>query len=309
MRIVFMGTPDFAVPSLEKLIESHQVIGVYTRADKPKGRGQKLQYTPVKEKALENNIPVFQPKTLRNNREAMDILRELKPDAIVVAAYGMILPKEMLQLPPFGCINVHASLLPQLRGAAPINWAIIRGHEKTGITTMLMSEGLDTGDILLEEETPIGENETAGELFDRLSILGGELLIKTLEELEKNDITPRPQDDSESSYAPMLSKELGHINWNMDSKQVHNLIRGVNPWPGAYCFYEGRMLKILEAAYNEEPNNGEPGKILESTKGSLEIGCRSGRIIVKKIQELGGKKMDIGAYLNGHTICEGYYIK
>jgi methionyl-tRNA formyltransferase len=309
MRIVFMGTPDFAVPSLERLIECHQVVGVFTRVDKPKGRGQKLQYTPVKEKALENNISVFQPKTLRMNSEAVDTLKELKPEAIVVAAYGMILPKEILELPPLGCINVHASLLPQLRGAAPINWAIIRGHEKTGITTMLMGEGIDTGDMLLKEETLIGQDETAGELFDRLSILGGEILIRTLEKLEKGSITPLPQDDSKSSYAPMLSKELGHINWDMDSKQVHNLIRGVNPWPGAYCFYEGKMLKILDADFSEESKNGQPGKILKSQKGLLEIECRNGRILVKQIQELGGKRMDIVAYLNGHTICEGYYLK
>lgn len=309
MRIVFMGTPDFAVPALEKLIDCHQVVGVFTRVDKPKGRGQKLQYTPVKEKALENGIPVFQPKSLRMNSEALNILKELKPDAIVVAAYGMMLPKEILEMPKFGCVNVHASLLPELRGAAPINWAIIRGHSKTGITTMLMSEGLDTGDILLKEETPIGENETAGELFDRLSIIGGGLIIRTLEELEKGRITPLPQEDSESSYAPMLSKELGHINWDMDSRQVHNLIRGVNPWPGAYCFYEGRMLKILKADYAEGPEKGEPGKVLKAQKGMLEIGCRNGKILVKQIQELGGKRMDIRAFLNGHTICEGYYLK
>lgn len=309
MRIVFMGTPDFAVPTLERLIECHQVVGVFTRIDKPKGRGQKLQYTPVKEKAMEHGIPVFQPKSLKKNNEVMDILKELNPDAIVVAAYGMILPKEILDLPRFGCINVHASLLPELRGAAPINWAIIRGYDKTGITTMLMGEGLDTGDILLKEETPIGENETAGELFDRLSIIGGSLLIRTLEELERGSIVPLPQDESKATYAPMLSKELGHINWNMDSKQVHNLIRGVNPWPGAYCFYEEKMLKILSADYVEGPENGEPGKVIKAQKGVLEIACRRGKIIVKQIQELGGKKMDIGAYLNGHTICEGYYLK
>lgn len=309
MRVVFMGTPDFAVPTLEKLIECHQVVGVFTRTDKPKGRGQKLQFTPVKEKALENGIPVFQPKSLKMNSEAIDILKELKPDVIVVAAYGMILPKEILELPPLGCINVHASLLPDLRGAAPINWAIIRGYDKTGITTMLMGEGLDTGDILLKEETAIGENETAGELFDRLSVIGGELLIRTLEELKQGRIVPIPQDDSKSTYAPMLSKELGHINWNMDCRQVHNLIRGVNPWPGAYCFYEGKMLKILSAEYVDGPENGEPGKVLKSQKGMLEIGCKRGKIRIKQIQELGGKKMDIGAYLNGHTICEGYYLK
>jgi len=309
MRIVFMGTPDFAVPTLERLIECHQVVGVFTRIDKPKGRGQKLQYTPVKEKAMEHGIPVFQPKSLKKNNEVMDILKELNPDAIVVAAYGMILPKEILDLPRFGCINVHASLLPELRGAAPINWAIIRGYDKTGITTMLMGEGLDTGDILLKEETPIGENETAGELFDRLSIIGGSLLIRTLEELERGSIVPLPQDESKATYAPMLSKELGHINWNMDSKQVHNLIRGVNPWPGAYCFYEEKMLKILNADYVEGPENEVPGKVIKAQKGVLEIACRRGKIIVKQIQELGGKKMDIGAYLNGHTICEGYYLK
>lgn len=309
MRVVFMGTPDFAVPTLEKLIECHNVVGVFTRVDKPKGRGQKMQFTPVKEKALGNGIPVFQPKTLRKNSEVLDILKELKPDAIVVAAYGMILPKEILELPRFGCINVHASLLPELRGAAPINWAIIRGYNKTGITTMLMGEGLDTGDILLKEETDIGRNETAGELFERLSILGGSLLIRTLKELEQGSIIPEPQDNSKATYAPMLSKELGHINWNMDSRQVHNLIRGVNPWPGAYCFYDGKMLKILSADYVEGQENGESGKVLKAQKGMLEIGCRSGKIRVKQIQELGGKRMDIGAYLNGHTICEGNYLK
>ena len=309
MRIVFMGTPDFAVPALERLLECHEVVGVFTRVDKPKGRGHKMQCTPVKERALEAGIPVYQPKTLKHNSQVLDILKELRPQVIVVAAYGMLLPKDILELPEYGCINVHASLLPELRGAAPINWAIIRGNDKTGVTTMLMAEGLDTGDMLLKEETAIGDNETAGELFDRLSILGGELLIKTLHKLEKGELTPIPQDDSKSSYAPMLSKELGHINWNMDSRQVHSLIRGVNPWPGAYCFYEDKMLKILEAECVDAPSDGEPGKVLKAHKGVLEIGCRKGSILVKQIQELGGKRMSTEAYLNGHTICEGYYLK
>lgn len=222
-----MGTPDFAVPTLKRLIEEHEVVGVFTQPDKPKGRGQKMQYTPVKELALQHNIPVYQPKSIRKEKEYIDILKKLSPDVGVVVAFGQILPKEVLDIPKYGCINVHASLLPKLRGAAPINWSIINGDNVTGITTMQMDVGLDTGDMLLKEEVEILDTDTAGTLHDKLMVVGAELLIKTLKAIEDGSIKPEKQDDSLSSYAPMLNKELGHIDWNKDAREVFNLIRGV----------------------------------------------------------------------------------
>lgn len=305
MKTIFMGTPDFAVPTLEKLIINHEVAGVFTQPDKPKGRGQLMQFTPVKGMAIEHGIPVYQPIKLKNDREAIEEIKRINPDVIVVVAYGQILPKEILDIPRLGCINVHASILPGLRGAAPINWSIIKGFKTTGVTTMLMAEGLDTGDMLLKSEIEIGENETAGELHDRLMVIGGELLIKTLEGMEKGEIIPEKQRDELSSYAPMLSKELGHINWDDDSKDIYNLIRGVSPWPGAYSFYKGRMIKIWKASLKNGLENNEPGKVMNVKKDGIEIACRHGSIIIKEIQEVGSKRMDIASYLNGHSFEAG----
>lgn len=308
MKIVFMGTPDFAVPTLKMLIDKHEVAAVFTQPDRPKGRGQKLQMSPVKEIALLHNIPVYQPLKLKNDTESLNIIKGISPDAIVVVAFGQILPKEILDIPKFGCINVHASLLPELRGAAPINWAIIRGNKYTGITTMKMDVGLDTGDMLLKEVIEIGSKETAGELHDRLMVIGGELLIKTLEMLDKNMIVPEKQDDTKSTYAPMLSKELGHIDWNKSSKDVYNLIRGVIPWPGAYFYYDDKMIKIWKAERVKDIKE-TPGKIIDVNEDGIKIACDDGAIVIKELQEVGGKRMDVLSYLNGHEIKIGKIVK
>ena len=300
-----MGTPEFSVPSLERLIKEYDVVGVFTQPDRPKGRGQKVQFTPVKEIALKHNIPVFQPERLRKDNQSIESLRKLNPDVIVVIAYGQILPKEVLEIPVHGCINVHASLLPRLRGAAPINWAIINGYTRTGITTMLMDEGLDTGDMLLKEEIDILEGETAGELHDRLMILGADVLIKTLKALESGQLKPEKQDDSMSTYAPMLKKELGRINWDKNAKDIYNLIRGVTPWPGAYCYYKGTMIKIWKADKIDEGDRSNPGEILKVSREGIEVACRKGSIIIKELQEVGGKRMNVAAYLNGHNLKSG----
>ena len=259
MRIVFMGTPDFAVPCLQAVLDDgHEVCGVFTQPDKPKGRGYTLTPPPVKELALKYNLPVYQPNSLRTG-EAYEILKELAPDLIAVVAYGKILPKEILDLPPMGCVNVHGSLLPKYRGAAPIQWAVLNGDKVTGVTTMFMAEGMDTGDILLTEETEIPENETSGELFDRLKDMGARLLVKTIHGLEKGELTPIPQNEAEATHAPMLSKELSAIDWNTSAWEVHNKVRGLSPWPTAHTMFRGKRMKVLETEVFPE-KNGEPGK-------------------------------------------------
>lgn len=305
MRIIFMGTPDFTVPSLKRLIGEYEVVGVFTQPDRPKGRGQKLQMSPVKELALKYNIPVFQPERLRRDMEALNKIKELEPDLIVVIAFGQILTKEVLDIPGFGCINVHASLLPRLRGAAPINWAIINGDKKTGITTMMMDEGIDTGDMLLKEEVEISEDETAGELHDKLMEIGSNLLMKTLKLLEDGKLVREKQEDSISTYAPMMSKELGKINWAEDADKIHNLIRGVTPWPGAYCFYKGTMVKLWKTKKINGETGMSPGTIVRVSRDSIEVACGKGKIAVLELQEVGGKRLSVSNYLNGHCILEG----
>ncbi|GFR35062.1 methionyl-tRNA formyltransferase [Thermobrachium celere] len=309
MKVVFMGTPDFAVPTLKKLIEKHDVIAVFTQPDKPKGRGQKVQYSPVKEVALEYGIPVLQPNRIKKEVEYIEKLKELNPDVCVVVAYGQILPKEVLDIPKYGCINVHASLLPELRGAAPINWAIINGNKITGITTMQMDVGLDTGDMLLKREVEILDTDTAGSLHDKLMVVGAELLIETLDKLEKGELTPQKQDDSLATYAPMMDKELGHIDWNKSSREVFNLIRGVTPWPSAYFYYDDKMIKVWRCELVEGFTNEVAGKIVEVNRDGVKVSCKEGIIILKEIQEQGGKRMDIATYLNGHTFEVGKVLK
>ncbi|MCX7904203.1 MAG: methionyl-tRNA formyltransferase [Caloramator sp.] len=309
MRAIFMGTPDFAVPTLRRLIELHEVLAVFTQPDKPKGRGQKMQPPPVKEVAIKYNIPVYQPQKLKNNKEAIDLIKSLNPEVIVVVAYGQILPKEILDIPKYGCINVHASLLPKLRGAAPINWAIINGFKATGVTTMLMDVGLDTGDMLLKREVEIKDDETAGELHDRLMIIGADLLIETLGKIKDGSIIPEKQEDSISSYAPMLSKDMGHINWDKNNIEIYNLIRGLLPWPGAYFFYKNNMIKIWKAKIGNNNINEVPGKILDVTRDGIEIACKEGSIIITELQEMGGKRMPVGSYLNGHNIEIGSILE
>ena len=302
MRIVFMGTPDFAVPSLQALIDAgHDVCAVYTQPDKPQGRKQILTAPPVKTLALEHDIPVFQPNTLKNEDEQAR-LRELAPEVIIVVAYGKLLPKAVLDIPPHGCINVHGSLLPRWRGAAPIQWAVIVGDEMAGVTTMQMAEGLDTGDMLLTYETKVGEKETAGELFDRLAQSGAELLTQTLVKLD--EITPRPQDDAQSCYAHMLDKQMAVIDWSKSAHEIDCLIRGLNPWPIALTTLSGERLKVFAA---EKANgNGEPGTVLaaDPNKG-LTVACGEGALGLTEIQLVGGKRMKATDFLRGHAIEVG----
>lgn len=309
MKVVFMGTPDFAVPTLKRLIEEHEVIAVFTQPDKPKGRGQKMQFTPVKEVAVEQNIPVYQPTRLKKEPEYIEKLKELNPDVCVVVAYGQILPKEVLDIPKYGCINVHASLLPELRGAAPINWAIINGNRVTGITIMQMDVGLDTGDMLLKAEVEILDSDTAGSLHDKLMLVGAELLIETLKKVESGEIIPQKQDDSLSSYAPMMDKNLGHIDWSKDARDVFNLIRGVTPWPGAYCYYQDKMIKIWKCEIIDDEKNYDAGKIIKVDKDGIKVACSKGIIVIKELQEQGGKRMDASTYLNGHDVIVGEVLK
>ena len=302
MRIVFMGTPDFAVPSLQALIDAgHDVCAVYTQPDKPQGRKQILTAPPVKTLALEHDIPVFQPNTLKNEVEQAR-LRELAPEVIIVVAYGKLLPKAVLDIPPHGCINVHGSLLPRWRGAAPIQWAVIAGDEMAGVTTMQMAEGLDTGDMLLTYETKVGEKETAGELFDRLAQSGAELLTETLVKLD--EITPRPQDDAQSCYAHMLDKQMAVIDWSKSAHEIDCLIRGLNPWPIALTTLSGERLKVFAA---EKANGrGEPGTVLEADpKKGLTVACGEGALKLIEIQLVGGKRMKATDFLRGHAIEVG----
>lgn len=302
MRIVFMGTPDFAVPSLQALIDAgHDVCAVYTQPDKPQGRKQILTAPPVKTLALEHDIPVFQPNTLKNEDEQAR-LRELAPEVIIVVAYGKLLPKAVLDIPPHGCINVHGSLLPRWRGAAPIQWAVIAGDEMAGVTTMQMAEGLDTGDMLLTYETKVGEKETAGELFDRLAQSGAELLIQTLVKLD--EITPRPQDDAQSCYAHMLDKQMAVIDWSKSAHEIDCLIRGLNPWPIALTTLSGERLKVFAA--EKAAGNGEPGTVLEADpKKGLTVACGEGALKLIEIQLVGGKRMKATDFLRGHAIEVG----
>ncbi len=302
MRIVFMGTPDFAVPSLQALIDAgHEVCAVYTQPDKPQGRKQILTAPPVKTLALEHDIPVFQPNTLKNEDEQAR-LRELAPEVIIVVAYGKLLPKAVLDIPPRGCINVHGSLLPRWRGAAPIQWAVIAGDEMAGVTTMQMAEGLDTGDMLLTYETKVGEKETAGELFDRLAQSGAELLTQTLVKLD--EITPRPQDDAQSCYAHMLDKQMAVIDWSKSAHEIDCLIRGLNPWPIALTTLSGERLKVFAA--EKAAGNGEPGTVLEADpKKGLTVACGEGALKLIEIQLVGGKRMKATDFLRGHAIEVG----
>lgn len=302
MRIIFMGTPDFAVPSLQKLLEAgHQVCAVYTQPDKPKGRGHKLLPPPVKELALERGIPVFQPGTLKN-QAAQEEIRAMAADVIVVVAYGKLLPKAVLDAPRLGCVNVHGSLLPKYRGAAPIQWTVLNGDKTAGVTTMFMAEAMDAGDILLTAETPVGEEETSGELFDRLKDLGADLLIDTLDKLEQGALTPVLQDEAQATRAPMLSKELSLIDWAKPARQVHDLIRGLNPWPCAVTYLDGKRLKLYASRVRE--GSGEPG-LAFTRDGALLAYCGEGALELVELQTENGKRMDGASYLLGHPLEEG----
>lgn len=307
MKAVFMGTPDFAVPTLQKMIDMGiEVTAVVTQPDKAKGRGKKVIYSPVKECALAHDLPVYQPVRIRKEPEFIQTLRDMQPDVIVVVAFGQILPKEILDIPRLGCVNVHASLLPKFRGAAPIQWSIIDGEEVTGVTTMLMDVGLDTGDMLLKTEIPMDPKETGGSLHDKLAAVGGELLEKTLIGLEAGTIVPEKQDDSQAGeYARMLDKELGHIDFNQPAVVIERLIRGLNPWPSAYTYIDGKTLKIWEAEVLDRNYGCEYGEVAEVTRNCLIIQTGVGALSVKSVQLQGKKRMDIAAFLNGYTIEKG----
>lgn len=306
MRIIYMGTPDFAVPTLEALIQSkHEVIAVITQPDKPKGRGKAMQFPPVKEKALEYGIPVYQPVKVREP-SFIEQMKGWEPDAIIVAAFGQILPKTVLDLPRYGCINVHASLLPKYRGAAPIQWAIINGEKETGITTMFMDIGLDTGDMLKKAVVPIEEKETGESLHDKLAALGGPLILETLEELENGTAVRTKQDDAQSCYAKMLTKSLGDIDWSQSAVQIERLIRGLNAWPSAYTKWEDKTLKIWAAEVMDGDKEGAAaGEVVERQKKALIVQTGEGRLSLKEVQLQGKKRMEIDVFLRGYPIMEG----
>ncbi len=305
MKIVFMGTPDFAVPCLRTLAESaHEVAAVFTQPDKPKGRGYKLIPTPVKAAAAEYDIPVYQPLSLRKGEDAeesMRVLREISPDLIVVTAYGQILPKEILELPKYGCINIHASLLPKYRGAAPINWVLLNGEKETGVTSMQMSEGLDTGDMLIKKATPIGENETCEELYARLSAMGGEVLAETIDALEKGSLSPEVQDDSLSCYSPMIRKEMSALDFSKTAAEVHNTIRGVT----GFTMLEGKRLKVFASRIAEGSfDSAENGSVVDTKRFAVK--CGDGRaVIFTEVQPEGKKRMKTEDFLRGRKLTEG----
>ncbi len=307
MNIVFMGTPDFAVPCLKALIDSdNKVTGVFTQPDKPKGRGYKLTPPPVKVLAEENGIPVFQPTSLKKGEDAenaLKTLKELSPDLIVVVAYGKILPKEVLDVPKLYCMNVHASLLPKYRGAGPIQWSVLNGEKETGVTTMLMAEGLDTGDMLMKKSTEIGENETASELHDRLSLIGAELLIETIDAIKNDNVTPVKQNDDESSYSPMLTKDMCPIDFNKTAREIHNQIRGLSDWPCATAIMGEKRIKIYKSHIVENVK-GTVGEIVDADKFIVCCGDNNG-IAVDEIQAEGGKRMKTADYLRGNKIEKG----
>jgi len=303
LRVIFMGTPEFACPTLRKLIDrGEQVVAVVTQPDRPKGRGQRLMPPPVKELALRHGIPVLQPVKVRDP-EVVESIRKLVPDVIVVVAFGQILPKVLLEIPPLGCINVHASLLPHYRGAAPLNWCIINGEHETGVTTMLMDVGLDTGPMLLKRSTPIDGNEDIVSLHDRMSAMGAELLSETLDGLAAGTLVPQEQDGSHSSYAPLLKKDDGRIDWNRDARSIHNQVRGLAVWPVAYTFLDGQVLKVYRTRTAE--GSGLPGTVLRADKQGIEVACLKGSLIIEELQLAGKKRLDAGSFLAGYTISAG----
>ena len=302
MRIVFMGTPDFAVPCLERLIsDGHEIIAVVTQPDRPQSRGMKMTASPIKECALKYNIPVYQPEKIKKDREFIEKYKEMNPELAVVVAFGQILSKELLDMPQKGNINVHGSLLPKYRGAAPIQWSVINGDKETGVTTMFMDEGMDTGDMLLKEVVEIGAEETAGELFDRLSILGAEVLSKTINKLQAGTLTREKQNHAEATHVSMISKDLGKLDFNKTSKELDCLIRGVNPWPGAYFEINGKKIKVHKAKVSEQTGNA--GDILASdAKKGLIIATKDSSIELIEIQPEGKRRMTAKEYLIGNKI-------
>ena len=300
MRIVFMGTPDIAAVCLKKLLaDGFDVVAVYTQPDRPKNRGMKLAFSPVKEVALEANIPVYQPENFRDT-ETVETLRALQPDVIAVVAYGRILPQSVLDIPPKGCINIHASLLPSYRGSAPYQWAVLDGCKESGVTAMYLCREMDAGDMIETAKTPIGPNETAGELLDRLAVLGAELLAKTMDRLTKGPVEGTPQDPSKATYAPMLDKTMCPIDWNKTAQQVHDQVRGLHPWPVATAELAGTKFKIHATVPTQ--GSGAPGQILALTKTGLVVACGEGAVEIRSLQAEGGKRMAAPDYFRGHPL-------
>ena len=304
MRILFMGTPVFAKTSLEALVEhGYEVIGAYTQPDKKQNRGMKLTPSPVKEYAITKRIPVFTPAVIKNNREEEQRIRELAPDLIVVAAYGKILPESILQIPPYGCINVHSSLLPKYRGAAPIQWAILNGETETGVTIMHMAKALDAGDIIAQAKTEIDTNETAEDLHDRLMHLGAQLLVKTIPLIASGQASRTPQEEEQSSYASMLTRELSPMDFTKPAAVLHNQVRGLYPWPSATAVLGTKKLKILQTQLTGEHTERQPGEIVDGTKEGIRIACGNGSVLlITRLQAEGGKKMNASEYLRGHAL-------
>lgn len=309
MKIIFMGTPEFAVPTLEALhYKGYSIDLVITQRDRPKGRGKKLQLTPVKQRALDLGLEVFQPDNI-NDEESINIIKSIKPDFIVVVAYGQILKKDILEVPKYGCYNVHASLLPKYRGAAPINWALINGEKETGITIMKMDEGLDTGHIVLSDSIPIKDEDECPIIHDRLSLLGGDLIIDALEGIKNNSIQPIPQDHELSTYASMLSKEMGKINWEDKGVNIMNLIRGLKPWPSAYTRYKDENIKIHKVKLIEKIRDGNVGEILKVNNQGIYVNALDKTVIIEEIQFPGKRKLRVEDYLKGNSIDIGIILK
>lgn len=303
MRIVFMGTPDFASASLEKLIEENfNVVGVFTQPDKPKGRGMEMSYSPVKELALWHELPVFQPVKMRDG-QALEQIKALEPDILVVVAYGRILPDDILAVPKYGAVNVHGSLLPKYRGAAPIQWSVINGDKVTGVSTMYLASEMDTGDVIYTDSTEIGEYETSGELFDRLMKMGAELLVKTLRDIDAGVAPRTPQNHSEATYVGQLDKSICPIDWNRSPREVLKHIYGLQPWPVATMELEGKTYRVFAADYTDNHTDKAPGSVVSAGNNGLEIACAEGStLMIKELQAPGKKRMNAGDFLRGHKI-------
>ena len=308
MKVIYMGTPDFSVGALEAIIKAgHEVVLVVTQPDKPKGRGKAMQASPVKECALSHGIEVFQPTKIRES-ENVEYLRKFGADIFVVAAFGQILPKSILDMPKYGCVNIHASLLPKYRGAAPIQWAVINGDEVTGVTTMLMNEGIDTGDMIAKKQVRLAEDETGGSLFDRLADTGAELIVETKKMLEEGTAEFTPQNSEEATHTSMISKELGSIEWSKPAAEIERLIRGLNPWPSAYTRLKGKTFKIWKAQVVEVSSSDKPGTIIKIGKDELLVQTGEGALSLIEVQLEGKKRMDVASFLRGCQIEEGIVL-
>lgn len=305
MKLIFMGTPDFSVGTLEALIKAgHTISLVVSQPDKPKGRGHEMMPTPVKEVALKYNLPVYQPVKVRAE-EAVETLRNTEADAIVVVAFGQIIPKTILEMKKYGCINVHGSLLPKYRGAAPIQWAVIDGERESGVTIMQMDEGIDTGDMLYKKVVVLDEKETGGSLFDKLSLVGGQACVEALEKLERGELIPKKQGESPTPYAKMLTKDMGCIDFEKSAAEIERLVRGLNPWPSAYTKLNGKTLKIWDAQVLEEQTEAKAGTVVAVTKNAIHVACKTGVLAITELQLEGKKRMDAGAFLRGYQVQAG----